>query len=71
MLEPLQPVFIVATLAFMGFAVHRLYRKPRECEAGEACAVPAVLRRQRIAFWIVAAIIAAMASFPLLSPLLY
>jgi hypothetical protein len=33
--------------------------------------VPAVLRRQRIAFWIALAVIVALAGFPWLAPLLY
>lgn len=63
-LAPLQPLFITATLVFMGFAFHRLYVRPRQCAPGEACAVPAVLRRQRAAFWVVAVLIAAMVLFP-------
>lgn len=70
-LEAYQPVFAGLTLAFIGFAFHRLYIRPRHCAPGEVCAMPAVLRRQRIAFWIVVAIIAAMFAFPLYAPLFY
>ncbi len=71
MLEPLQPGFLVLTILFMGFAFHRLYVEPRDCGEGEACAVPRVLQHQRIAFWIVAAVIAMMAAFPFIAPFLY
>src|SRR5258708_36629379 len=52
-LAPLQPVFAGLTLAFTGYAFHRLYVAPRRCAPGEACEVPAVLRRQRAVFWFV------------------
>ena len=70
-LEALQPVFVVLTVGFMGFAFHRLYVAPRRCAPGEACELPHVLRRQRVAFWIVAAIIAFMAAFPLFADYFY
>jgi mercuric ion transport protein len=70
-LEPLQPVFVALTVAFMGFAFHRLYVRPRKCAPGEACELPAVLRRQRIAFWIVALAILLMAVFPLFADYFY
>jgi mercuric ion transport protein len=71
MLEPYQPLFLLLTLACIGFAFHRLYLKPRQCDAGKVCAVPAVLKRQRIIFWLVVVIIAALFSFPLYAPLFY
>jgi mercuric ion transport protein len=70
-LAPLQPVFTVLTIVFMAFAFHRLYIAPRRCASGEACESPQVLRRQRLAFWIVAAAIAAMIVFPYFSEFLY
>lgn len=63
-LEPMQPYFYGLTLLFVGFAFHRLYVRPRRCVAGEACEAPRVLRRQRVAFWLVAALIAAMMASP-------
>jgi mercuric ion transport protein len=70
-LEVLQPAFVVLTLAFMGFAFHRLYVRPRRCAPGEVCEVPRVLRRQRVAFWIVGAAILFMTTFPLFADYFY
>src|SRR6266481_64665 len=70
-LTPLQPVFIGLTLVFIGFAFHRLYIRPRQCAPGEVCEAPDVLRRQRVAFWIVVAVIVAMLVFPFFSPWFY
>jgi mercuric ion transport protein len=69
-LATFQPFFVGLTLLFMGYAFQRLYIK-RRCAPGEVCEAPHVLRRQRIAFWIVVAVIAVMAAFPLFSDYLY
>ena len=70
-LASLQPIFAGLTLLFMGFAFHRLYVRPRQCAPGEVCEAPQVLLRQRVLFWFVVALIAAMALFPLFSDYLY
>lgn len=70
-LEAYQPLFAVLTLAFIGIAFHRLYIRPRRCAPGEVCATPTVPKRQRIVFWTVVAVIAAMFAFPLYAPLFY
>ena len=70
-LEPYQPIFIFLTLLCIGYAFKRLYIPPRQCAAEEVCAVPAVLKRQRIIFWLVVAIVIAMFSFPLFAPQFY
>jgi mercuric ion transport protein len=70
-LTPAQPYFIALAAVFVGFAFHQLYIKPRRCGPADACAATRVLRNQRIAFLIVVAIIAAMASFPLFADLFY
>jgi mercuric ion transport protein len=67
-LEPLQPLFIAATLAFFGIAFHRLHVAPRRCAPTDACAADAVLKRQRATFWVVVAAAAAMVAFPLYAP---
>ena len=70
-LEPYQPVFAILTLVCVGFAFYRLYVFPRQCAPGDVCAIPAVLKRQRIIFWLVVLIVAAMFSFPLFAPIFY
>ena len=70
-LEPYQPAFALLTLAFIGFAFYRLYIQPRRCAPDEACALPAVLKRQRIIFWLVVVVVAAMFAFPLYASLFY
>ena len=70
-LTPLQPYFSGLTVLFMGFAFHQLYVRPRQCAPGEVCELPQVLRRQRVAFWVVVALIAVMASFPLFASHFY
>ena len=70
-LTPLQPVFMGLMLAFMALAFHRLYIRPRRCAPGEVCELPQVLRRQRVTFWMVAAVIAAMIAFPYFSEWFY
>ena len=70
-LEPYQPAFALLTLAFIGFAFYRLYIQPRRCAPDEVCALPAVLKRQRIIFWLVVVVVAAMFAFPLYASLFY
>lgn len=70
-LEAFQPLLIAAALAFFGVAFYRLYRRPAECAYGSACAVPAVQRRQRVLFWILALMAVVLMSFPLYAPLFY
>jgi mercuric ion transport protein len=64
-LEPFRPIFTGIGALFFGVAFHRLYIVPRRCAPGEACAVPETLVRQKIAFWILLIIAAAMLLFPL------
>lgn len=70
-LQPLQPYLVALALVFFGFAFYRLYRTQEACAPGEACALPAVRQRQRVVFWLVAAVAAASMSFPLYAPLFY
>lgn len=64
-LEPFRPIFIGVAALFFGVAFHRLYIVPRRCAPGDMCAVSATLVRQKIAFWILLIIAAAMLLFPL------
>ncbi|MCR5867598.1 mercuric transporter MerT family protein [Aquincola sp. J276] len=70
-LEVYQPYFVAAALSFFGSAFFRLYRTPETCEPGEACAIPAVRRRQRVTLWLVAVAAAALMAFLLYAPLFY
>ncbi len=62
-LEPFRPLFIGLTVGFLGLGFYQAYRKPK-CKPGEACAVPANRRRQRILLWVVAVISALALGFP-------
>lgn len=70
-LEAYQPYFLIAAVAFFGFAFYRLYRKPEACAPGESCATPVVRQRQRVIFWVVTLVAAALMAFPLFAPLFY
>ena len=63
-LEPYRWIFITITLGFLGWAFYKLYLVPRKCAPGEVCAVPRVLRKQRIIFWVVTVLLAALIAFP-------
>ncbi len=68
--EPFRPYFIVLTVGLLAVAFYRAY-KPQECAPGETCAVPAGQRRYRILLWIVAALAAALMTFPYYSEWLF
>lgn len=70
-LERFQPYFIGLAVLSLGFAVHRLYVRPRRCSPGDVCEAPQVLRRQRAAFWFVVALIVLMATFPYFASYFY
>lgn len=67
-LEPLRPLFIAATLLFLGLAFRRLYLQPEVCEPGAACSEPIVFKRQRLIFWVVALALLTLLSVPWLAP---
>jgi mercuric ion transport protein len=70
-LEPLRPVFVLATIAFFGIAYWKLYRSPQACLPDEACAEPRVRRRQRAIFWTTLLVVVPLVAFPWFAPLLY
>ena len=70
-LETYRPFFIGLTLLFLGFAFHRLYLAPRVCTPGSACANPEMLKRQRLAFWIVTVVMILLLALPWFAPLFY
>ena len=72
-LEPYRPYSLSAAALFLGAAFYLAYRRPseEECASGAACAVPKSRRGQRVALWIVTAIVALAAAFPYLSRWLF
>ena len=63
-LEPYRPIFVAVTLLFLGLAFRKLYLVPQPCAPGDACAVPATRRNQRIIFWVVSVLLVALLTFP-------
>ena len=62
--EPYRPVFVVITLGFLFLAFRKLYILPRQCADGDNCALPGVLRNQRIIFWVVTVLLIVLLTFP-------
>jgi len=70
-MEPFRPYLIGVTLLFLGLAFRKIYVVPQSCIPGSPCANPAVLRRQRITFWIVATLLIGLLAVPWFAPLFY
>lgn len=70
-LEPVRPYLMAVTLVFVGLAFRRLYLVPQVCEPGTPCADPRTLKRQRLLFWLVSFMLAALLALPLAAPLFY
>ncbi|ORE88789.1 mercuric transporter MerT [Oceanococcus atlanticus] len=69
-LEPYRPILVIATLALLAFSGWQLYRREEDCAPGEACANPAVKRRQRLIFWLITFPVLALLAFPWYAPAL-
>lgn len=69
--EPARPVFIVLALGLLALAWRRLYRQPAACEPGRACADVAVVRRQRLIYWVVAVPLLLLLAFPWYASIFY
>lgn len=63
-LEPFRPCFIGLTLLFLGLAFCKLYLAPQLCAPRSSCAEPLVLRRRRLIFWFVAALLLSLLMVP-------
>ncbi len=68
--EPYRPYFLAVTAVLLAFAFHRAYR-PVACAPGEACALPANRRRNRMLLWIVAVVALGLVAFPLYATWLF
>ena len=65
-------LFIGVTLLFLGLAFRKLYLLPQVCAPGTACGDdPRILRRQRLTFWIVAALLLGLLLVPWVVPMFY
>ncbi|MAQ84181.1 MAG: mercury transporter MerT [Maritimibacter sp.] len=51
-LEPYKPAFIAVTLGFLGYGYWLVYRKPKPCDDGAACARPLPNRLVKSALWV-------------------
>ncbi|WP_296736351.1 mercuric transporter MerT family protein [Mesorhizobium sp.] len=63
-LEPYQPVFATASLAFIGYGAWRVYRKPKVACADGYCATPRSDRVARAGLWIAAILVIVAVGFP-------
>jgi len=70
-LEPYRLVFLAAAAVALGFAWRRIHRPAAVCAPGEACALPAARRGQKIAFWSVVLLVLASGASPYIAPLFY
>ncbi len=70
-LEPYRPIFIGLTLLFLGLTYRQLYFVPQPCAAGAECFVPRALKRQRLIFWLVGALLLCLLAVPWAAPLFY
>ena len=69
-LQPYTPIFITVALVFVGLAFRKLYLVRPACAPDGSCATPRGLRNQRILFWVVTVIAAALLGFKWYVPLL-
>ena len=50
-LEPYKPIFIAVTIGFLGYGYWMVYRRPKACVEGDACARPLPDRLVTSALW--------------------
>lgn len=70
-MELYRPIFIGLTLLFLGLAFRKFYLVPQVCAPGTPCANARTAKRQRIIFWVVAALLIGLLAVPWLAPLFY
>ncbi len=70
-LAPYQPIFVVATLGFLGTGFVMVYRAPKAaCSIDGTCARPISTRTTKCALWSATILIAAANAFPYVTPLI-
>lgn len=64
-LEPYRPLFMVATVGFLGLAFFRVYRaEPKTCEPGSACEKPATKQVTKVGLWLVTLLVLGLFASP-------
>lgn len=69
--EPYRPMFIGLMILFLGLSFRTLYLVPRVCKLETPCADVRVVKRQRVIFWIVTALLLSLVAVPWVAPLFY
>ena len=71
-LKAYQPVFVIVTLAFLGFGFWQVYGKSKQlCEEGSYCATPRSNRIVKSSLWIATILVAIALTTDLWAPLYY
>ncbi|MDL2400895.1 mercuric transporter MerT family protein [Rhizobium mayense] len=70
-MQPFRPLFVGLTLLFLGLAFRQLYLVPQVCAPDTPCVDPRTIKRRRLTFWIVSAVLLGLLAVPWLVPLLY
>lgn len=71
-LRAYQPLFIAATLLFLGFGFWQVYgRTTKACDVGSYCGTPLADRIVKIALWAAAVLVALAISVDYWAPLFY
>jgi len=70
-LKVYQPIFIIVTVVFLGFAFHRIYRSPgTDCD-DESCATPGSKRVVKTVLWVSTGLVLAALTTDLWAPYFY
>lgn len=71
-MEKYRPIWVAATLVFLGLAFARTYRKPKAdaCAPGSTCA-PNARRRNKLLLWIVTALVLGLLALPYAVPYVF
>ena len=71
-LQPYQPIFVTATLGFLGFGYWQVYIKPKKaCAEGSYCASPTSDRVVKIALWAATVLVIVALTIDLWAPFFY